>query len=66
MWNVSVSVSFRVGVRTGVQPMRMYPLFSCRAARPCPGRNVIVVLLATIILVLLAIIIPVPILFRLW
>ena len=33
------------------------PLCSCRAARPCPGRNVIVVLLA--------IIIPVPILFRL-
>ena len=40
MWNVRVSV--RVGVRAGVRPMRMYPLCSCRAARPCPGRNVIV------------------------
>ena len=39
----------------GVRPMRMYPLCSCRAARPCLGRTVIVVLIA--------IIIPVPILF---
>ena len=30
---------------------------NCRAARPCPGRNIIVVLLVVII--------PVPILFRL-
>ena len=41
------------------RPTYVYvPPSSCRAAPPCPGRNVIVVLLA--------IIIPVPILCRFW